>query len=247
MSETGATLIAHVDTELVTREQLAMIPMPEGTASFRPVPHIELVMSIQAILETKGIAIQREQFAVRADGSRLFATFDLSIEGILGSCGALGIRTGNDRTMRLQMLTGMRIFVCDNMAFSGDEIILNRKHTAGLNLLPELMDAVGRYQLRYATLLSEIRSLAEMTIDDQQAKAILHDAFMAEVMPLRYLKDVSQAYFHPTIPEWEPRTAWSLHNSFTGVMREMGLNRRMEATQELGKVFGLLGQGEQAA
>src|SRR6267154_3807928 len=129
MSETGAMLVSHVDTDIVTREQLAAIPMPEGTDTFRPVPHIELVMSIQAILETKGIQIQKEQFAVRADGSRLFATFDLTLDGLegVGSCGSLGIRTGNDRTMRLQMLTGLRIFVCDNLAFTGDEIILNRK------------------------------------------------------------------------------------------------------------------------
>src|SRR5258707_6552619 len=171
MSETGATLVAHVDTNVVTREQLAAIPMPEGTDTFRPVPHIELVMSIQAILETKGISISREQFAVRADGSRLFATFDLSLEGLSGSCGALGIRTGNDRTMRLQMLTGLRIFVCDNMAFSGDEIILNRKHTSKLDLLPELLSAIGRYQIRYATLLGEVRQLAETILMDTEAKA----------------------------------------------------------------------------
>src|SRR5439155_1769648 len=203
INETGATLIAHVDTNVVSREQLAMIPTPEGTDTFRPVPHTELVMSIEAILETKGISITKEQFAVRADGSRLFATFDLSLERIAGSCGALGIRTGNDRTMKLQMLTGLRVFVCDNMAFSGDEIILNRKHTSKLDLLPELMGAISRYQVRYSSLLSQVKGLAETTLLDTEAKAIIHDAFMAEIMPLRYLKDVSEAYFHPTLPDWE--------------------------------------------
>src|SRR6266436_6716302 len=236
MSETGATLVAHVDTNVVTREQLAMIPMPEGTDTFRPVPHIELVMSIQAILETKGIQIQKEQFAVRSDGSRLFAIFDLTLDGIAGSCGALGIRTGNDRTMRLQMITGLRVFVCDNLAFTGDEIVLNRKHTSKLDLLPELMSAIGRYQARYATLLGEIRSLVDMNIDDGQAKVLIYDAFMAEIMPLRYMPNVSAAYFTPTVAEFEPRTAWSLHNSFTSTMKDMVLNRRMAATQALGKV-----------
>src|SRR5947207_2107726 len=240
----GATLIAHCDTNLVTREQLAAIPTPEGTASFRPVPHTELVMSIEAILETKGISITKEQFAVRADGSRLFAAFDLSLEGIPGSCGALGVRTGNDRTMKLQIITGLKVFVCDNLAFSGDEIVLNRKHTSKLDLLPELMGAISRYQVRYSSLLSQVKGLAETTLLDTEAKAIIHDAFLAEIMPLRYLKDVSEAYFNPTLPYWEPRTAWVLQNAFTGCMKDMTLNRRMAATQELGKVFGLL---EQAA
>lgn len=242
MSETGATLISHCDTNMVTREQLALIPTPEGTASFRPVPHTELVMSIEAILETKGISIVKEQFAVRADGSRLFATFDLSLEGIAGSCGALGIRTGNDRTMKLQVIAGLKVFVCDNLAFSGDEIVLNRKHTSKLDLLPELMGAISRYQVRYASLLSQITGLSETTLTDIEAKAVIHDAFLREVMPIRYLPNVSKAYFEPAIPDWEPRTAWSLHNSFTGIMKEMTLNRRLEATQELGKIFGLLEQ-----
>ena len=241
MSETGAVLVSHVDTNKVSREELAAIPTPTGTDTFKPVAHIELVMAMQAILETKGIAIVKEQFAVRADGSRLFGTFDLAMDGVLGSCASLGFRTANDRTMKISIVAGLSVFVCDNLVLSGDSVILNRKHTSKLDLLPELLSAIGRYQVRYASLLSQITSLSETTLLDTEAKALIHDAFMAEIMPLRYMKDVSAAYFSPQLPEFQPRTAWSLHNSFTGCMKEMTLNRRMAATQELGKVFGLLG------
>ena len=241
--EQNATLIAHVDTNMVTREQLMAIPAPIGTDTFKPIAHFELIQSMQAILEHKGISIVKEQFAIRSDGSKLFGTFDLSLEGITGTGGALGFRTGNDRSMRLQMITGMRVFVCDNMAFSGDEIILNRKHTSRLDLLPELMQAMDRFLLRYAKLKDEAVGLQGISLDDNQAKALIHDAFIREIMPLRFLPAVSRAYFNPEIPDWEPRTGWSLHNCFTGVMKEMTLNKRMEATQELGAIFGLLGNG----
>lgn len=249
MSETGATLVAHVDTNVVTREQLALIPVPAETDTFKPQPHVTLIEMVQACLEHKGISIVKEQFAVRSDGSKLFATFDLSLAGISeATCGSLGLRTGIDRSMRTQMITGMRVFVCDNMAFSGDEIILNRKHTKGWgDPLPQILEAIGRFQVRYATLLTEITSLASMILADGDAKALIHDAFMAEVMPIRFMPNVSEAYFKPTIPDWEPRTAWSLHNAFTGIMKEMNLNRRMEATQGLGRVFGLLGEGPDVA
>lgn len=236
----GSTLMAHVDCNKVTRAELETIPTPMGTDTFKPVSHIELVTSLQAILDSKGISIVKEQFAVRADGSRLFGTFDLSLEGIEGSCASLGFRTANDRTMKISIVAGMSVFVCDNMVLSGDSVILNRKHTSGLDLLPELMGAIGRYQERYAALKSQVADLATLTLTDNEAKAIIHDAFLAEVMPIRYLPNVSKEYFNPTHPNFQPGNAWSLHNAFTLIMKEMTLNRRMEGTQKLGKVFGLL-------
>jgi len=242
----SGTLIAHVDTNKVTREELAAIPTPGGTDTFKPVAHIELVTSLSAILEHKGISITREQFAIRSDGSKLFGTFDLSLAGVSEtSTAALGFRTANDRTMKLQMIAGLRVFVCDNMAFSGDSIIMNRKHTAGLDLLPELMGAVDKYFIRFNRLKEEVADLQSLTITDNEAKGLIHDAFVSDLMPIRYLPEVSKAYFNPAIPDFEPRTAWSLHNAFSGTAKDMNLNRRMEAMQGIGKLFGLLGNGSE--
>lgn len=236
----SSTLIAHVDTNKVTREELAALPAPEGTETFKPVAHIELINSIEAVLISKRISVVREQFAIRADGSRLFGTFDLSLDGVgAESCGALGFRTGNDRTMKLQMIAGMRVFVCDNMAFAGDSIILNRKHTAGLDLLPELMKAVGKYTVRYEALRAQITDLQALKFEDVEAKAMIFDVFNLHLMPGKYMDQVSQAYFNPPHKEFEARTAWSLHNAFSEVAKDMSLNRRMEAMQEIGKLFGV--------
>jgi hypothetical protein len=43
-------LLSHVDTDLVTREQLALVKTPEPTVSFKPVPHIELVETLEQAL-----------------------------------------------------------------------------------------------------------------------------------------------------------------------------------------------------
>lgn len=240
LTQPEARLMAHVDCNKVTRQELEAIPTPQGTDTFKPVSHIELVAGIQAILSRKGIEIVKEQFAVRADGSRLFGTFDLSLNGLEGSCASLGFRTANDRTMKISIVAGMSVFVCDNMVLSGDSVILNRKHTSGLDLIPELEGAVERYQVRYSSLREQVANMARLVISDSEAKVLIHDTFVAEVMPIRYLPDVSREYFEPKHPEFEPRTTWSLHNAFTEVMKGMTLNRRMLATQGLGRVFGLL-------
>ena len=58
-------------------------------------------------------------------------------------------------------------------------------------------------------------------------------------MPVRFLPDVSKSYFEPTLKAFEPRTAWSLHNAFTGLAKEMPMSTRLPAIQAVGKLFGM--------
>jgi hypothetical protein len=72
------TLISHVDTDLVTRAQLLAVPTPEQTATFRPIPHIELVDMLDRVLNQQSIHIREEQFALRRDGAVLFGVLQLA-------------------------------------------------------------------------------------------------------------------------------------------------------------------------
>jgi hypothetical protein len=245
-----AVLIAHVDTAAVTRAQLAALPPVEGTSTFKPIAHIELVQTLTKVLASRDIRIEREQFAINQAGTRLFGTFDLSLNGISGSCASLGLRTANDRTMAIQMIAGLRIFVCDNLAFNGDMVALRRRHTSGLHLFSEVTEAIAKYERHYFTLKSEVASLKGLQLTDDRAKALIFDAiYKHNVLPPRFGKAVAQEYFEPRHAEFEPRTAWSLHNSFTEVIKtirarkegDSALHLQIAASQGIGRVFGLLG------
>lgn len=99
----NATLMSHVDTDLVTREQLAQVETPEATRSFKPVPHIELISTVEDVLRENRIAIRKEQFALRRDGSTLFAVLQLAYTDTQDGAAALGLRTSNNRTMSIQI------------------------------------------------------------------------------------------------------------------------------------------------
>jgi hypothetical protein len=72
----AGTLLSHIDTDLVTREQLALVETPEATRSFKPVPHIELIETLERVLRLNQITIRKEQFALRRDGATLFGVRD---------------------------------------------------------------------------------------------------------------------------------------------------------------------------
>lgn len=232
-------LLSHVDTDLVTREQLALIPAPQATTTWRPIPHIELIDTLQRVLNQNRIAIREEKFALRHDGSTLFGVLQLGYADTKDGQAALGLRTSNDKSMSIQICAGLSVFVCDNLVFRGDLIALNRKHTSGLNLGNELATAVLRFQDHFGRLTGEVETLKQHALEDLQAKALIHDVFARGLMPLRFLPDVSQAYFEPEVKDFSPRTAWSLHNAFTASAKEMPVTTRLPATQAIGRLFGM--------
>jgi hypothetical protein len=194
-------LMSHVDTDLVTRDQLRLIVPPEQTATFHPIPHGDLVEQLDLVLAKNQIYIREEQFAVRRDGSVLFGVFELEYGDCPEGRAALGLRTSNNKTMAIQICAGLSVFVCDNLAFRGDMIALRRKHTSGLHLAEELSHAVLRFQQHFGQLALEIERLKARELTDGAAKAFILDAFVSGVMPMRFLLDVARAYFQPDRPE----------------------------------------------
>ena len=123
MSE--STLISYGGK--LTREQLALVPTPPGTATHRPIPHAEV---IEALIETMGfrhIGVVKDEYAISKDGMKLFGVLDLDT-GMHGCRFSIGIRNSHDKSMRLAMTVGYRMFVCENMAFHGDFQPVLAKH-----------------------------------------------------------------------------------------------------------------------
>ena len=234
-----AQLVSHIDTDLVSRAELRALPAPEVTRTFKPIPHIELVDMLDLVLQQNQIRIEEERFALRRDGSALFGVLQLAYGETPDGRAAMGLRTANNKTMSIQLCAGISIFVCDNLAFRGDMIALRRKHTSGLNLRMELAGAVLRFQEHFGRLTGEVEVLKGRPVADLQAKALIHDAFAGGLMPIRFLPEVSRSYFEPDLAEFEPRTAWSLHNAFTGAAKAMPITTRLPAIQALGKFFGM--------
>jgi hypothetical protein len=238
----NATLSSHVNSDVVTRAQLAMLPAPVGTETFRPVPHIELVQTIENVVQERGLSVVEEKLALRRDGAMLFGVLKLRGLDTSDGFGAMGFRTANNKTMSIQIVAGLSVFVCDNLVFRGDLIALKRKHTSGLNLFGEIFSGVRKFIEHYRTLTNEIDGLKQRQLTNVEAKSIMHDVFVQGLMPMRFLPEVSKEYFDPRHAEFEPRTAWSLHNAFTEIAKEMPMTTRFDATEDIGRHFGMTSQ-----
>ncbi len=120
-------------TKIATFDEVAAIPCPPATKTFRPISHGDLVRTLRYACKRVGIGIKGEEYTLARDGRRIFGTFDLApfVRGN-GRSFTLGFRQGVDKSMSIGICAGLTVTVCSNMMFDG-EFLEFRKHTSGLD------------------------------------------------------------------------------------------------------------------
>src|ERR1022692_3644646 len=183
-----STLMAHTDTQLITREQLALVPTPPGTATHRPIPHHEIVDALMETLGFRHIGVHNMEFAVSEDGNKCFGVHNMEFavsedgnkcfgliemeHGFTGARFALGLRNSHDKTMRLALTVGYRVFVCDNMAFHGDFQPVLAKHTKNFNLNRALSGGIDDMQRNFKPMVEAVDRWKDSQLSDVAAKMI---------------------------------------------------------------------------
>lgn len=230
-----STLIAHCGASKVDREFLKTLPLPEATRTHQPVPHWQIVDALVESLNFRHIQVVRDEYAVTPDGMRAFGVLQLEY-GIEGIQFAVGFRNANDKSMRLGLTVGYRVFVCDNLSFRGDFTPVQAKHSSRLNLIDLVSVGVDKIQRNFEPLTRQIEDWRGHELPDIEAKAMFYDAFMDKklALPRALLPAVHHQYFEPEIEEFKPRTLWSVNNAFTSAFKQLKPVQQFQATARLG-------------
>ena len=194
---------------------------PPATDTFKPIAHAALIDELEKSLAFRHIQIVRDEYAISPDGMKLFGLLELDAE-YEGVRFAIGLRNANDKSMRLGMVAGYRVFVCDNMALSGDFKPLLAKHTKNFDLIESLSIGVDRIQRGFEPLRGAITFKRERQLRAEEARSLIYRAFMEHRFPLKLLRIVHQEFFvAPSHAEFKQQTVWSLENAFTTAFKEL--------------------------
>ena len=234
-------LLTHTGAHKLSRPELVHILPPEPTETFKPISHAELVKGMIEGLAFRHINVIRDEYAVSEDGMKLFGILDLE-SGFDGARYALGLRNANDKSMRLALTVGYRVFVCDNMAFHGDFTPVLAKHSKHFNLIDAIDVGLGRMQRNFEPMRKQVEGWRDTQLSDDQAKLIIYRAFVQGDLevPKHLVRGVHDAYFNPRYPEFQSRTIWSLTNAFTSTLKALDPVPQFKATAKLGQFFSTL-------
>jgi hypothetical protein len=172
-------------------------------------------------------------------GDQLFGVLKTDLNLGNDACVSVGIRHSHNRTLAADLVAGINVFVCDNLAFSA-EIQISRRHTRFLGAdFPSLVDAAVSRLVGYAGAQQEmIRREQGLSLQPAQASHIFVEFVRQGVIPGSKLPAVLREWDEPRHAEFEPRTVWSLTNAVTQVQKTRSAVAQMDT--QMSKILGQL-------
>jgi len=131
------------------------------------------VENLVEALSLRHIGVVAEEFAVSSDGMEMFGVLDL--ETTFDGCRfAIGMRNANNKRFRLSCTVGLRVFVCQNLAFHGDYTPVLAKHTKNFGLQDSLSIGVDRMQRNFEPVRHQVETWRTRQLSDEVAKFIIY-------------------------------------------------------------------------
>lgn len=214
-------MIVHRGGELVAREQLDLIRLPEATDSYIPVSHYHLADKLLNISTDilRDYVLIGEQYAVARQGNQLFALLKFQREESEMAL-SIAFRNSYDRSMSLGIAIGATVFVCDNLALQGD-IVIMRKHTKNVwNELEDLsISTLYKAGKRFEQIQADSQLLKRQRVQDDDAFALMGMLYGYGIVSPRQVTVLKDEWLQPSHEEFAPRNMWSFFNATTECLK----------------------------
>lgn len=211
-------ILLHRGGELITRDQLDLIKMPEPTDTYTPVSHYELADKMLTMSQDilRDYVLAGENYAVARQGNQLFAVlkFIKYQDEHMGL--SIAFRNSYDRSMAIGMAIGATVFICDNLALSG-EIVVMRKHTKNVwvELEETAIATIYKSRKNYEQIVADAEDLRALPLGNTKAFQLMGVLFGNNVVGPRQLTVLKSEWLRPCHEEFRPRTMWSFYNAGT--------------------------------
>lgn len=236
-----SSLITHCGAATITRDELSAIEAPEGTDTWFPIPHTEVLEKTEAFMKGAGYSTEVHRLAVGRKGLEFFGVLNVESEFAEGTNLTVGLRNSNNKKFPIGFCIGSRTFVCDNLAFSSD-IIVNKKHTLnGRDRFEEgVANALEKIDKYAQAEKYRIAAFRDTPLTEDQSNSIILQAWEQKIVTFKAFRLLLDEYRNPSYDDFRPRTAWSLLSSFTHIIKERQTRYPHRVAGEVIRFQGLL-------
>ncbi len=229
-------LVLHCGAGKVEEADVRGVETPAPTETWYPIPHHELLDSVRRSVEASGFNIIQEAHALAREAAHYFGLMQVA-NGKTSEdyTTIIGLRNAHDKRFPAGLVVGSQVFVCDNLAFSG-EVNIARKHTRFImrDLAQLIERGMGQLVDMRHTQDQRLEAYKGSRMNDTQANDLLVRAMDARVLPVTKLPKVLEEWRRPSHKEFaEDRNAWRLFNAFTEVLKGTNVFHMPKQTQAL--------------
>lgn len=234
-------LMLHAGGRLATLDELRACRTPASEGRWHPVSHVRVLDTVKETLHGAGYVIKAEKYGLARQDARFFGVLDLDTPLAHGTGLSVGVRNSVDRSFPLGFAAGSRVFVCDNLAFRS-ELLVRRKHTLhGMRAFGTAIGAAVASLTSFKEAEAErIRRMVEMELTPPQASHVILTAFRRGIISSLQLPHVCKAWEEPAHDQFQPRTAWSLFNAFTEVLKPRAVAAPQQFVAQTIRLNGLM-------
>jgi hypothetical protein len=206
-------------TNHVTEAEVFNVPAVPFTRTFSPVHHRDVIGAIKEAISVVGMDIVKSEYVLAQNNQRMFGVYDLS-QGTSELSWSIGIRNSMNKSMSLGVTAGTRVFVCDNLCFSG-EYLTFRRHTSGLDT-DELAFLAFRSMRKMIPLLRSFQNwhlgLRKFPLSEMDAKILL-----VEIMTNNVIAPSKFSRFNELFGKIYDNSLYGFHESATDVLKGSNL------------------------
>jgi hypothetical protein len=204
--------------------------MPEPTESYVPVSHYHLADKFLTISQDilRDYVLIGENYGIARQGNQLFAV--LKFKNAKSDLGlSIAFRNSYDRSMAIGMAIGATVFVCDNLALSG-EIVVMKKHTKNVwaELEETAITTIYKSQKNYEQIVADAEAFKSLPMDNMEAFKLMGMLFGNNIVSLRQMTVLKSEWLRPSFEEFRPRNLWSFYNACTESLKSTPPSSIME-------------------
>ena len=218
-----ANLILHCGGHEVSYEQLREIKTPDSIGIWNPIDHTVVFQTMMDALSDSGYKVLSAVHAVSREGRNYFGLAQVNADyldtkdeyGLV-----VGFRNSHCKAFAASMVAGAQVFVCDNLAFSG-EVQFKHKHTTSvMQKLPMLFkQGVGKLNALYVNQENRYNAYKVHALPDERTEKIVVDMYRDNLITTQEVGKIIDIYDKPTHEEYGEGTAWTLFNATTEVVK----------------------------
>jgi hypothetical protein len=220
------SLILHCGAHAITRQEIERLPEPVSQGPrHAPMHHAVFLGAVHDALDRSNFEVTEEAYGATRDGTRLFGVVSVKHAGLRGLDGGgwvVGVRASHDRSLAQAISSGSHVFVCDNLAFSGDVVMKTKQTTFVGARLPHLLaDMVGDLMGRFEHQVDQLDAYRTTSISRDVADSAILEMGRRGVINWSELGKVVSEWDCPSHDEHaeDGDTVWRLFNAATEALK----------------------------
>ena len=228
--------------KFVSRAEVARTDTPCSTATWRPVPHIDVIEAVTEVIKAHRWEIEGEKFGLANDGKKMFGVIEIARSSSPEWHRCVGIRNSHDKSFAVGLSAGVVVCVCSNLAFGGTTVI-KRRHTSRFELTELIDRAVASLEDDFLKTEAVCEDLKDIYLkDDDEARSCIVRAAELGVINSCDILPVYREFKKPSHEEFREPTRWSLMNALSEIVKKYSPQRVDHSYLALNRAFGLDGR-----